>query len=211
MYRIFFYVFLFGIVLAWLPASNAKVLLPEPSPHTVSDKPVKYTAYHSYLAEDGTVKLRRYIKAPTLHYHNPFVGKKIVSIKRHRTDNRPQSDLDKANEMIPKVIRECGSLDAVFVIEAESKWIVDEIASNGDAGLWQWSPIWNALHAKHVHLNWEYQIKTGCEKFRALADVNEVRYSKIWGDWRTGEGGYWHGMANAYSPGVLKRFDIITE
>lgn len=204
MYRVLFYVFLFGLVLAWLPAGNAKVILPEPSQHTVADKPVKFTSYHSYLAGDGTVTLRRYIKAPTLHYPNPFVGKKIVSITKNGAS-------DEQNKAIARVVRECGSIDAIFMIEAESGWIVDIIAKNGDAGLWQWSPIWNALHAKHTNLNWEYQIKTGCKKFRALADVNEVRYSKLWGDWRTKEGAYWHGMANAYSPGVLKRFTIITE
>jgi len=205
MYRIFSYLFLFGVVLAWLPASNAKVLLPEPSPHTVSDKPVKYTAYHSYLAGDGTVKLRRYIKAPTLHYHNPFVGKKIVSITKNGAS-------DEQNKAIARVVRECGSLDAVFLIEAESGWRLDVTGFSGDKGLWQWAPKWNMPIIRDAAFNtWDYQIRVGCAKFRSLADVNEVRYSSRWKDWRTKEGAYWHGMANAYSPGVLSRFTVVTE
>jgi len=183
--------------------SNAAIL-PLPSPHTVADKPVKFTAYHSYLAGDGTVKLRRYIKQPTKHYENPFVGKKIVSIKKHGAS-------DAQNAAIARVVRECGSIDAVFLIEAESGWRLDIIGFSGDIGLWQWAPRWNAKHGRKENRTWDYQIKVGCEKFRALADVNEVRYNKRWKDWRTGEGSYWHGLANAYSPGVLKRFEVITE
>lgn len=193
------------IIISIMAVSNASsVILPVPSPHKVADKPVRYTSYHSYLAGDGTVTLRKYIKAPTQHNVNPYVGKKIVSIKKRGAS-------DEQNKAIERVLRECGSLDAVLTIEAESGWIVDRVAKNGDAGLWQWSPIWNYEHSKPENRNWDYQIKVGCEKFRALADVNEVRYSSRWKDWRTAEGGYWHGMANAYNPSVLARFEIVTQ
>jgi hypothetical protein len=204
MYRFLFYAFLFGVVLCWLPVSNAAIL-PLPSPHTVADKPVKFTAYHSYLASDGTVTLRRYIKQPTIHHKNPFVGKKIVSIKKHGAS-------EEQNAAMARVARECGSLDAVFLIEAESGWRLDVTGVSGDKGLWQWAPKWNApIIRDSAFKTWDYQIKVGCAKFRSLADVNEVRYSSRWKDWRTKEGAYWHGMANAYNPGVLKRFEIVTE
>jgi len=184
--------------------ASTQYITPVPSPHKVADKPVKYTAYQSYLADDGTVTLRRYIAQPTLHHANPFVGKKIISIKKHGAS-------EEQNQAINRVLRECGSLDAVLLIEAESGWRLDIVGFTGDIGLWQWSPRWNGKHGRKENRNWDYQIRVGCEKFRALADVNEVRKSKAFGDMRSAEGGYWHGMANAYSPGVLKRFEIITE
>lgn len=217
MYRILFYLFLFGVVLSWLPAGNAKVILPEPSPHTVADKPVKFTAYHSYLAGDGTVTLRRYIKAPTLHYSNPFVGKKIVSITRNKDKFHTEEDLKKINEAIPYLIKKCGSIDAVFMVEAESRWDMYAKGPTSDHGLFQWF-----TGNKRYKSNIEFvrsalfrtlygQIDKGCSDFRAVADVNEVLFSVRWSDWRSRDGMKWHGMANAYSPGVLKRFTIVTE
>lgn len=191
------------LIIFFIACANA-AYIPMPSPHKVADKPVKYTAYQSYLAGDGTVTLRKYIKQPTLHYSNPFVGKKIKSIRKIGAS-------EEQNYWIRETLIQCGSIDAIFLIEAESGWRVDVIAKNGDAGLWQWSPIWNPIHAKKKNLNWEYQVKIGCAKFRALADVNEVRYSKRWKDWRTGDGAYWHGMANAYSKNVINQFEVITE
>lgn len=196
--------FIVSILIIFFMACANAAYIPMPSPHKVADKPVKYTAYQSYLAGDGTVTLRKYIRQPTLHYTNPFVGKKIKSIRKIGAS-------EEQNYWIQAALIQCGSLDAVLTIEAESGWIVDNIADNGDAGLWQWSPIWNAKHGKKKNLNWSYQVKEGCKKFRELADINEVRYSKWWKDWRSADGGYWHGMANAYSPNVLNQFEIITE
>ncbi|PIV90858.1 hypothetical protein COW46_00775 [Candidatus Gracilibacteria bacterium CG17_big_fil_post_rev_8_21_14_2_50_48_13] len=216
MYRFFFYLFLLGVVLCWLPASNAAIL-PVPSPHTVADKPVKFTAYQSYLAADGTVTLRRYIKAPTLHYQNPFVGKKIVSVKRLKDKFHTEADLAKINEMIPKLIRECGSIDAVFMVEAESRWDMYAKGPTSDHGLFQWF-TGNKRYKDNIAFvrsqdfhSIEKQIEKGCRDFRAVADVNDVLFSARWRDWRSRDGMKWHGMANAYSPGVLKRFEIITE
>lgn len=197
--------FIVSILIIFFMACANAAYIPMPSPHKVADKPVKYTAYQSYLAGDGTVTLRKYIKQPTLHYSNPFVGKKIKSIRKIGAS-------EEQNYWIQAALIQCGSLDAIFLIEAESGWRVDVTGFTGDKGLWQWSPIWNNKVIRNKDFSkWSYQVKTGCEKFRSLADVNEVRYSRKWKDWRSAEGGYWHGMANAYSPNVLNQFEVITE
>lgn len=165
-----------------------------------------YTAYHSYISLDGVVTLRKYRFPITKHYNNPFVGKKIVSIKKKDAS-------DEQNYWIAETLKQCGSLDAVLMVEAESGWVLDSVGETGDRSLFQWSPIWQEpSFMRHPDFwTWKFQVREGCKKFNALANVNKVYWNKKWKDWRSLEGGYWHGLANAYNPKVLERFEIVTK
>lgn len=169
--------------------------------------PFKYTNYQSYVALDGTVTLRKYrydyeINDTAKGAPNPFVGKKIKSIKKVGAS-------DEQNKWIWEVYKRCGSIDAVFMVEAESGWVLDKVGYTGDLSLFQWSPE----HQKKIIRNknfwtWEYQVQEGCRLFNERANVNQITLNPFTGEWRSGESHTWRAMPKIYTQNIKDQFFV---
>lgn len=176
--------------------------------HAAGKPPFKYTNYQSYTTQDGVVKLRKYrynyeITGVAKGAPNPFVGKKIKSIKKVGAS-------DEQNYWIWQTFLRCGSIDAVFMVEAESGWVLDNINERtSDYSLFQWNYKyhWDKIGKKDF---WTYrwQVENGCKLFNQRANVNQITWDDKNKEWRSGESHTWRAMPVIYTQNVLDQFYV---
>lgn len=199
-----------GVLLVVLIVSMMYVADATPSAEAKEKPPFKYTNYQSYLTPDGEVKLRKYrydyeINSKDKGHRNPHVGKRIKSIKKVGAS-------DEQNYWIWQTMLQCGSIDAVYMVEAESGWVLDRIGFTGDRSLFQWSP--NPKHNKRSFINhpdfwtWEFQVREGCNAFRTAANKNTITLNPKNGEWRSGEAHKWRAMPHIYSKNIIDQFYV---